>query len=53
MTTLHIGGDEIYNQIHDCKSYTTGDTYVWATGIPGGSDKPAIGWVDTFNFVWL
>ena len=52
ITTLHLGGTEIYNEIHDCGSYTTGNTYVWAAGDDVHSNQ-AIGYVDTFNFVWL
>ena len=54
LTIIHIKGTEIYNKIHDCASYTTGGTgtYVYAGGY-SSSGYQAIGWVDTFNFVWL
>ena len=51
LTILHIGGTEIYNNIHDCGSYTVGDTHVYAPPSSGGYQ--AIGWVDEFYFVWL
>ena len=56
LTILHIGGTdsvttEIYNNIHDCGSYTVDDTHVYAPPSSGGYQ--AIGWVDEFHFVWL
>ena len=52
LTIIHEGGTEIYNKIHDCGAYTTGDTHIHAGGYHS-SNNQAIGWVDTFNFVWL
>ena len=52
LTIMHFQGTEILNKLHNCGSYTTGDTKVWAAGYHS-SGHQAIGWVDTFNFVWL
>ena len=52
LTIMHIQGTEIYNKIHDCASYTTGDTYVHSGGTHANGYQ-AIGRIDTFNFVWL
>ena len=56
LTIIHVSGTELYNEIHDCGSYTTGDTFVHAPGTHAShhaSPIQAIGWIDTMNFVWL
>ena len=56
LCSLHIGGTEIYNNIHDWGSYTVGDTHVYAPP-SSGATKLSAGWTNFilsgYNFYFI
>ena len=52
VTTFHLSGAEIFNEVHTCGSYTTETTKLWAAGYRSSGDY-ASGSISHFRFIWL
>ena len=52
VTTFHLSGTEIFNEVHTCGSYTTETTKLWAAGYRSAGDY-ASGSISHFRFIWL
>ena len=52
VTTFHLSGAEIFNEVHTCGSYTTETTKLWAAGYRSAGDY-ASGSISHFRFIWL